>query len=130
MIIVCRTLAEYAGCNSTESNSLILLCLQRADEYVIASIMKNKFLLSETGNYLPNPFLPVMDNFNGESNHILTKDPLDMIDNFEFNDVPLILGTNSDEGIMFLPKFLPATKPAKYIKEHWNTKISQLLIRR
>ena len=113
MIIVCRTLAEYAGCNSTESNSLILLCLQRADEYVIASIMKNKFLLSETGNYLPNPFLPVMDNFNGESNHILTKDPLDMIDNFEFNDVPLILGTNSGEGITFLPKFLPATNPAK-----------------
>ena len=104
--------------------------MQRADEYVIASIMKNKFLLSETGNYLPNPFLPVMDNFIGESNHILTKDPMDMIDNFEFNDVPLILGTNSDEGIMFLPKFLPATNPAKYIKEHWNTKISQLLIRR
>ena len=40
-----------------------------------------------------------------------------MIDNFEFNDVPLILGTNSGEGITFLPKFLPATNPAKYIKE-------------
>ena len=128
--IVCRTLAEYVGCNSTESNSLILLCLQRADEYVIASIMKNKFLLSETGNYLPNPFLPVMDNSNGESNHILTKDPLDMIDNFEFNDVPLILGTNSSEGITFLPKFMLATKRSKYIKEHWNTKISKLLMGR
>ena len=104
--------------------------MQRADEYVIASIMKNKFLLSETRNYLRNAFFPIMDNFNGESNHILTKDPLDMIDNFEFSHVPLILGTNSGEGTAFLPKFLPATNPAKYIKEHWNTKISQLLIGR
>ena len=130
LIIVCRTLAEYAGCNSTESNSLILLCLQRADEYVIASIMKNKFLQGETGTYVPNPFLPVMDYFNGEITSILTKDPLDMIDNLEFNDVPLILGSNSGEGMTFVPKFLPAN-PAKYIKEHWNTnKTSQLLIGR
>ena len=42
---------------------------------------------------------------------------LDNIDNFEFNDVPLILGTYSGERITFLPKFLPATNPEKYIKE-------------
>ena len=130
LIIISRTLAEHAGCNSTESNSLLLLCLQRADEYVIASIMKNKFLTSETGTYVPNPFLPVMDCSNGEKTSILTKDPLDMIDNLEFNDVPLILGSNSGEGVTFVPKFLPAN-PAKFIKEHWNTnKTSQLLIGR
>ena len=78
---------------------------------------------------MPNPFLPVMDYSNGEITSILTKDPLYMIDNLEFNDVPLILGSNSGEGVTFVPKFLPAN-PAKYIKEHWNTKISQLLIRR
>ena len=104
--------------------------MQRADEYVIASIMKNKFLQGKTGTYVPNPFLPVMDYFNGEKTSILTKDPLDMIDNLEFNDVPLILGSNSGEGMTFVPKFLPAN-PAKYIKEHWNTNIlSELLIGR
>ena len=92
--------------------------------------MKNKFLTSETGTYVPNPFLPVMDYANGEIMSILTKDPLDMIDNLEFNDVPLILGSNSGEGVTFVPKFLPAN-PSKYIKEHWNTnKTSQLLIGR
>jgi len=121
-------LAEHAGCNSTQSNSLIISCLQRADESTIASIMRYKFLHSESGNYVPNPFLPVLDEF-GEKNDIFTKDPLDMIENLEFNDVPLILGTNKDESAMFLKMFLPSN-PNEFIKEQWNNKLPDLLFGR
>ena len=129
LIIVCRSLAEHAGCNSTESNSLILSCLQRADESVIASIMRNKFLLSDPENYIPNPFVPVLDSYARKSHRIFNKEPLDMIANYDFNDVPLIIGTNTDEGVAFLSKFMP-DNPEEYIKKHWKTKISQLLIGR
>ena len=128
LIIVCRSLAEHAGCNSTESNSLILSCLQRADESVIASIMRNKFLLSDPENYTPNPFVPVVDSYAPKNQRIFNKEPLDMIDNYDFNDVPLIIGTTTDEGALLL-KFMP-DNPEEYIKKHWKTKISQLLIGR
>ena len=96
-------MAEHAGCNSTEPNSLIISCLQRADESTIASIMRYKFLHSKSGNYIPNPFLPVLDDFDEGDHQIFTKDPLEMIQNMEFNDVPLILGTNKDESQMPVP---------------------------
>ena len=122
-------MAEHAGCNSTEPNSLIINCLQRADESTIASIMRYKFLHSESGNYIPNPFLPVLDDFGEVDHQIFTQDPLEMIKNTEFNDVPLILGTNKDESQMFWPMFMPSN-PEEYIKEHWDTKLPKLLLGR
>ena len=91
--------------------------------------MRYKFLLSETDNYVPNPFLPVLDDFGEENHQIFTQDPLDMVENMQFNDVPLILGTNKDESALFLSMVMPSN-PKEYIKEHWNGKIPQLLLGR
>ena len=88
--------------------------------------MKNKFLHHSPGEiFTPNPFLPVIDDFIPDG--IFSMDPLDLIEQSKFNDVPLILGTNQDEGLAFLPLFLPRN-PEEYIKRHINSQIPQLLL--
>ena len=53
--------------------------------------MRNVFLHSTPGNFVIQPYLPIDDS--GYSlKTIFTKDPIDMIENSEFNDVPIIIG--------------------------------------
>ena len=105
----------------------MIQCLQDADSTLIGSTARGVFLHSSPGEFTIAPYLPIDDSTYGAPNTIFTKDPLDMIDNMEFNDVPLILGSNKDEGLTFFPKFLPAN-PAEYIRNNQNTTITKLLL--
>lgn len=100
----------------------------QADASDIASILKGKFLHSDGENFVPNPYT-LMDDSHYSANPILSGDPLDMIENGDFNDVPLIIGSNNDEGTTFLSKFMPPNAK-EFIENSWHTKVPGLLLGR
>ena len=123
-------LASKSGCELDDqtTNEQILLCLQQADPSQIASVLSDRFLHSDPDNFISNPFVPLNDCDHGAA-PIFTQDPLLMMQAQVFNDVPLIIGTNKDEGMTFLPKFLPPN-PHEFVQKNINSSIPQLLFGR
>lgn len=54
--------------------------------------------------FIPIPFLVSLDDFSPDP--ILSSDPLKLIQDGIFNDVPLMIGSNKDEGHLFVGKYL------------------------
>ena len=74
----------------------------------------------------PIPFKPYVDDFN--SDPFLPKDPLDMIESGEFNDVPLIMGNNKDEGLMTAMTFYSKPELLEELSRRWHEDLGPLFI--
>ena len=70
------------------------------------------------------PFKPYIDEFN--SDPFLPKDPLDMIESGKFNDVPLILGNNGDEGLMTAGNYYDNPTKLEELRRRWNEDLAPL----
>ena len=82
-----------------------------------AKIQENTPLYSPI-QYFTQPFKPYIDDFNTDP--FIPKDPLDMIEAGEFNDVPLILGNNKDEGLMNALTFYYKPELLEEVTRKWN----------
>ena len=82
-----------------------------------AKIQENTPLYSPI-QYFTQPFKPYIDDFNMDP--FIPKDPLDMIEAGEFNDVPLILGNNKDEGLMNALTFYHKPELLEEVTRKWN----------
>ena len=65
------------------------------------------------------PFQPVLDHFS--SNPFLPLDPLDSLKQKLFNDVPLIIGHNRDEGAHLLTKLMHNRTMLSHFVKNWKT---------
>ena len=118
-------LAHFVGCHSPNSTNIeILECLHNVEDWKIASFLQDKFLHSDPKNYVANPFLPLDDsNFGVKTGTIFSQEPHETMEKLE-NSVPLIIGSNKDEGMTFLPLF----SNEEFLKQNWQDRIPKMLI--
>ena len=93
-----RTLAATHGCDPEASTKDIYSCLNKLDG---PTLIKPLFQENEFDNLNSRKmFKPVVDDYATQS--FLPKEPLTLIDEGRFNKVPLIVGSNRDEGLILM----------------------------
>ena len=94
-----RTLAATLGCDPEASTKDIYSCLNKLDS---ATLIKPLFRENEfdEGGGSRKAFKPVVDDYSARP--FLPKEPLTLIEEGAFNKVPLIVGSNRDEGLIFM----------------------------
>ena len=91
-----RSLAATLGCDPEGSTAAITACLNKLDGATL-----NKPLFKESDFEIwRKHFKPVVDDY--ASKPFMPREPLVMIEEGEFNKVPLIVGSNRHEGQMFM----------------------------
>jgi carboxylesterase type B len=142
------SLASHVDCDQSGSTASIIKCLklvtldnqsivislkfilkisfQKTTEEIV-SVLRDKGMHSPSSTFDPISYIFVVDDFSPEP--ILSGDPLDLIQDGFFNDVPLMIGTNKDEGFMFVNRFVP-NNLLTMTKEIWETKGSAMLLGR
>ena len=91
-----RTLAATLGCDPEASTTNITACLSEVDGATL-----NKPLFKENEFEIwRKQFKPIVDDF--ASKPFMPKEPLEIIESGDFNKVPLIVGSNKHEGLMFM----------------------------
>lgn len=90
-----RTMAAKLGCDPEASTKDIYTCLNKMDG---ATLVNPQFRDNEF-DYLWNLFKPVVDDFS--SRPFLPKEPLTLMEEEEFNRVPLMVGSTKHDGLMF-----------------------------
>jgi len=88
-------LAEYLGCDPKDKTEQILEHLQRLDPVLI---QKQGFMFEEFVR-APFSFKPIVDGGIVED-PFLPDEPLALLEKGDFNKVPLMLGTNQNEGLL------------------------------
>ena len=106
-------LAEHLGCDQGDSDENIIEKLQSLNPI---TIQKQAFMFEEF-NYTPLPFKPIVDG-GLVDDPFLPDEPLTLLATGRFNRVPLILGTNQNEGL--LAKAFFGRKPESYSKVFKN----------
>jgi carboxylesterase type B len=74
----------------------------------------------------PVVFKPYVDDFS--SNPFVPKDPWELIESGSFEDVPLIIGNNNDEGLAFVYDFYLDSDLADDLRNRWNEDLGPLFI--
>ena len=76
--------------------------------------------------FTPHVFKPYIDDFNKDP--FVPKDPWEMIESGEFNHVPLIMGHNSDEGLMTAYNFYADPTLFEDIIKRWDNELGPIFI--
>ena len=78
------------------------------------------------------PFKPVIDApFYGDgSNGFIAGEPLQLFEQGDFNDVPLMIGSNSNEGLLFLFPFVKQALGFDDLKSNWTEVMAGVLFNR
>ena len=106
-----RILAKDLGCTEEESH-LLVKCLQSKDPKKIVELSQ-KFA---TFDHIPEPFIPVVDNWSAEP---VLPQPLDQVwSDFDNIKIPLMIGGNKDEGVLFALQFLKNSDLYKRVNGH------------
>ena len=94
-------IAQNTNCDTSKPVKDLLICLQEAKVEDFGAILKERTDLSD--GFKMSPFRMADDSKFGLSiPTIFTSDPLKMMKNGDFNDVPLMIGANKDEGMAFI----------------------------
>ena len=111
-----RTLIGKSGCDSKANSKEILDCLSTKTSE--AFVRKAYIFTSNFVNFAPMPFTAIIDDFS--ENPFVPLDPLKALKNGIFNDVPLIIGHNRDEGAHILTKLTHNSTIFDHFLNHWN----------
>jgi carboxylesterase type B len=76
--------------------------------------------------WYPLVFKPYIDDFSQDP--FIPKDPWDIINTGEFNDVPLIIGNNKDEGLNIASEFHEDPSKAEELIKRWDNELGPLYI--
>ena len=74
----------------------------------------------------PYIFKPEVDSFT--SDPFLPKDPWEMIEAGEFNHIPIIMGSNSDEGLLTGLGFYNSESKLKELADNWDNFYGPLIV--
>ncbi|KAI4466389.1 carboxylesterase [Holotrichia oblita] len=97
-LVVAKVQADVVGCNSTVSTDVMVECLRKVPaKQLVESLNLFRFMRSEPLTV----YLPTIE-FESQTNPepFITKDPINIIEDVEFSNVPWIIGVTSGEGIL------------------------------
>ena len=77
-------------------------------------------------NKLPHVFKPEIDDFTEDP--FIPRNPWDMIESGDFNQVPVIMGSNSDEGLFSAFFFHNNQTLLEELAEKWESEYAPLII--
>ncbi|TRY76473.1 hypothetical protein TCAL_05343 [Tigriopus californicus] len=109
------SLIEAVNCDGSLPTKEVLKCLQALDvmDIVEHSNMFERFFIT------PNPWKPVLDS-NYTKQPILKEDPRVLMLSGKFNQMPLIIGWDKDEGSLFMPQFLNNPERVNEVNENFD----------
>ena len=76
--------------------------------------------------WYPIVFKPYIDDFSQDP--FVPKDPWDIIKSGEFNDVPLIIGNNKDEGLISASNFHEDPSMVEELIKRWDDELGPLYV--
>lgn len=108
-------LAERLGCIPSPSGETVLQCLQKVNPRDIQSVA----YMFEESVRVPMPFKPIVD---GDlvKDPFLPKEPIDILSEGTYNQVPLIIGSNKNEGLLVNAFFLKNTTKYDEAYDNWQ----------
>ena len=117
-----RALAARLGCQDLEDTKLLLTCLRSKDAKQIVTESQH----FATFDFIPEPFIPVVDDwaetpFLPVPLHEVWTSPLSP-------EVPLMIGGNKDDGVLFLLQFLKDEKLFARVNDNLSTELPALLL--
>ena len=115
-----KALVSKLGCDSPEK---ILECLSTKTSE--AFVRKAYMFTSPNMNWAPMPFTAIIDDF--ATKPFVPLHPLEAIKKGLFNDVPLIIGHNRDEGASILTQLTHNMTIFDHFLKHWN-KIAPVML--
>lgn len=93
-------LAKKLGWNGEGGDKACLNVLQRASNDAIIKVQESTLTLDDRKRYVLFPFGPVVEPYES-TQCFLKKDPKELIANAWSKDIPIMVGTCSDEGLLF-----------------------------
>ena len=113
-----KRLAQDLGCENTNSDQEILNCLKGIDAKVFSQHTKHFLHYPWTG---PNVWMPYVDGNGDVSDPLFLDEPLNLMKTGRYNHVPVIIGTNSDEGALnVVGNFSFSRKIPLFQKNNWK----------
>lgn len=138
-----RSLAAEVRCDPEASSKHVMECLQKVStiswkvtqlsnafltKQVDGQALVDKvFFLEEFENF-PNPFKPVVDDFAKQP--FLPKEPSELMAKGQFNKVPMIIGSNEQEGLLVMNGFMSNMTFFQDLIDNWNVMFLQHLLHR
>ena len=117
-----KLLASELGCDATGNSEEIVKCLEGKDQKDI----------TETGakfaefDFIPEPFKPVVDSWNPSP--VLPHPLHEVWTKAEIPDIPLMIGGNRDEGVLFMLEFLKTESLYARVNDKLSTLLPALLL--
>ena len=117
-----KLLASELGCDATGNGEDIVKCLEGKDQKDI----------TETGakfaefDFIPEPFKPVVDSWNPSP--VLPHPLHEVWTKAEIPDIPLMIGGNKDEGVLFMLEFLKTESLYARVNDKFSTLLPALLL--
>lgn len=119
-----RRLSNDLGCENHQTDEELLQCLRSLDHMTFASATKNFLHYPWIG---PSVWMPYVDgHFSSEP--VLPDDPETLLESGRYNQVPIIIGTNSDEGALNMVGFLDGRADFEEVDSRWNTELGPLIL--
>ena len=119
-------LAQDLGCKNVEDDKKIVDCLRKIDAFTYANHTKHFLHYPWIG---PNVWKPYVDGTSDDiSNPLFMDEPINLLKTGQFNKVPVIIGTNSDEGAINSIGFLDGRASFDEINDSWNDSIGPLIL--
>ena len=116
-----KMLAEKLGCSDPDTNTMVT-CLQSKHPKDILE-EGTKFAKFD---YVPEPFIPVVDSYMQEP--VLPKPLHEVWINSDKIDIPLMIGGNKDEGVLFQLQFLKDGTLYQQLNDNFATELPALLL--
>ncbi|KAK9736741.1 Carboxylesterase family [Popillia japonica] len=124
-LVVAKVQADVVGCNSSVGTDVMVECLRRVPaKQLVESLNLFRFMRSEPLTvYLPT--IEVESPTNPEP--FITRNPIDVIEDADFSNVPWIIGVTSSEGILRAAPFIRQTDLLDAINAHFNEYFLEML---
>ena len=117
-----KLLASELGCDATGKSEDIVNCL----------VSKDQKEITETGSkfsefdFIPEPFKPVVDSWNPSP--VLPHALHEVWEKADIPDIPLMIGGNKDEGVLFMMEFLKTESLYARVNKKFSTLLPALLL--
>lgn len=93
-------IAKKLGWNGEGGEKACLSVLQRASNDAIIKVQESTLTLDDRKKYILFPFGPVIEPYTS-AQCFLNKDPKELVDNAWSKNIPIMIGSCSDEGLLF-----------------------------
>ena len=130
-----RTLAHRAGCDPKATPEVIVSCLAevtRSDPQLILTWEQGITAEFADDTFPMDPFKPVVDGafYKDKKDAFVPQEPWLMFSSGQFNKVPLMYGSNREDGMILTTGLYKDEKMLEELNENWDEEMTALLFNR